>query len=143
MQQSKTDTVMFDERFLIDHPLTTSYIRGVFKGRIVEAFKSTDVPEEMQDSLITAAVDNERMLDILENNPCVLFEMFDDEEVYCYVYPYHKDTKTYYTHAFAGLGFREAVSHSHTTRRESEQCAIKECFEVLEGILSAKKELSS
>jgi len=134
---------MFDETFLEDHPLSTSYIRGVFRQRIVQAFEETNVPEEMHDILITAALDNGRILDILHNNPSVLFEMFDDKEVYFYVYPYHKDKITYYTHAFVGMGFGEVTTHSHPNRKEAEQCVIREAFDVLEKELTIKKELTS
>jgi len=130
---------MFDEKFLEEHPLSTGYIQDVFRIRITKVLEGAGVPEDIKEDLITSSLSNERLLEVLKENPCVLFDIFDGAGIHFFVYPFKEDGKTSYAHASINESSFLTDHNGTSTRRLAEQHAIRECFEHLEHSLTSKK----
>jgi hypothetical protein len=130
---------MFNEKFLEKYPLSTSYIQGVFKTRIIKVLEELDVPEGIREDLILSSMNDERLIETLEGNPCVLFDIFDSAGIHFFVYPFKENGKTSYAHASINESSFLTDSNGTSSRKLAEQHAVRECFEHLEHLLSSKK----
>lgn len=132
---------MFDEKFLREYALSVNHIKFFFRKKAIEAFNKMGVSEEMQEVLINTAISDEKFVELLENNPCILFEIFDLENIHFYVYPHKEEGIVYYMYRNINGDKTISGTQEYNTRKLAEYSAIREAFEMLETVLKSKNEL--
>jgi len=133
---------MFDENFLERHPLSVAYLQGVFKIRIQKVLKEMDVPDDIKAELIESAMNNKRLLEVLDENPGILFEIFDEQKIHFFIYPYKVAGEARYSYSNVYEASAMDRAPLYDTRKEAEKRAVRECFEQLEALLFSKNRVS-
>lgn len=115
------------------YPLAASVIRNWFIGKMVEQLRDESIDEEFKQYMRDQGVDNERMGTLIDLNPRMLFDVFDENKVFIEIFLYPDDTFT------CKIG-NQATTDSWSTRKEAEAFGAEVAFEILEKQLTPKEE---
>jgi hypothetical protein len=111
------------------HPLSTELVRAWFMQRMIDSVKGdNEVPEDFKNFMLEQGIENNRMAVMIDANPRMLFDVFDENDVIIII-KYH-----------ANFGFTWAVEEAdnqsfYKTRKEAELSAIEVAFDILENKL--------
>ena len=111
------------------HPYTTEVIRAWFLEQMIESMKDQSVPDEFKDFMRGQGIDNERLSTMIDANPRMLFDVFDENDLFIEIFMYPDVTFT------CKIG-DQATTNSWKTRKEAELFAIEAAFEILEKKLA-------
>jgi len=114
-------------------PLTMGEIQSYLYKKLLDSIKeaSENVPEEYLEHLKNTEISSDKISSLVEVNPRILFEFFDEHEIYVETIRY--DNK------FVCRINGEKKS-SEEDRLSAEVNAIEKCFPILEDILTEKEE---
>ena len=120
-------------QLLEKHPYATEVIRAWFLEQMIESMKDQSVPDEFKDFMRGQGIDNIKLSVMIDANPRMLFDVFDENDVIIII-KYHDN-----------FGFTWAVEEAddqsfYKTRKEAELSAIEVAFEILENQLTPKEE---
>ena len=115
------------------HPLTAKVIRDWFLEQMIESFKDETVPDEFKDFMRQQGVENDKVGKMIDVNPRMLFDVFDDNDLFIEIFMYPDVTFT------CKIG-NEATTNSWKTRKEAEAFAVEAAFEILEKKLTPAPE---
>ena len=110
------------------HPYTTEVIRTWFLEKMIESLNDQSVPDEFKDFMRGQGIDNERLSTMIDANPRMLFDVFDENDLFIEIFMYPDVTFT------CKIG-DQATTNSWKTRKEAEMFAIEAAFEILENKL--------
>lgn len=65
-------------KLLENYPNATEVIRSWFMDQLVSSFKDQSVPEEFKEFMRQQGIADDKIVKIVESNPRVLFDVFDD-----------------------------------------------------------------
>lgn len=110
------------------HPYATDAIKEWFMAKMIESFKDQNVPAEFKDFMRQQGISNDRLGIIIGENPRVLFDVFDENQLIINVI--HTD-----------VGFTWDVSDVknvgyYPSRREAEIAAVQRAFRILDDRLN-------
>lgn len=113
---------------LENHPYAADAIREWFMGKMIESFKDKSVPAEFKDFMRQQGISNDRLSTIIGENPRVLFDVFDENQLIINVM--HTE-----------IGFTWDVSDVknvgyYPTRKEAEGAAVQRTFRILDDRLN-------
>jgi len=115
------------------HPLAAKIVRDWFLNQMLESFKDETVPEGFKQYMLEQGIDNDKVSILIDVNPRVLLDVFDDNKIFIETSLYPDDTFT------CKIG-NQATTNSWKTRREAELFAVEAAFEILENNLTPKEE---
>lgn len=110
------------------HPYATEVIRTWFLEKMIESLNDQSVPDEFKDFMRGQGIDNDRLSTMIDANPRMLFDVFDENDLFIEIFMYPDVTFT------CKIG-NEATTNSWKTRKEAEMFAIEAAFEILENKL--------
>jgi hypothetical protein len=110
------------------HPYATEVIRTWFLEKMIESLNDQSVPDEFKDFMRGQGIDNERLSTMIDANPRMLFDVFDENDLFIEIFMYPDVTFT------CKIG-NEATTNSWKTRKEAEMFAIEAAFDILENQL--------
>lgn len=113
------------------YPLAAKVIKDWIMLQMLESFKDTAVPEEFKDFMLNQGVENDKVGTMIDSQPRILFDVFDENNIIIETFLYPDTTFT------IKIG-NEATTNSWKTRKESEVFAIDVAFEMLENILNER-----
>lgn len=111
------------------HPLSTKVVKDWFIEQMIESFKEDTVPENFKQYMLEQGVDTDKISVLIDVNPRMLFDVFDNNDVVIEVFLYPDETFT------CKIG-NEATTKSWKTRKEAELFAVEAAFEILEKKLT-------
>lgn len=115
------------------HPRSGEVIRAWFLKQMFESFNDEDVPDEFKDFMREQGVENDKVGKMIDINPRMLLDVFDDNDIVI-------ETSLYPNGEFTIKIGNEATTNSWKTRKEAELFAIDAAFEILEKQLTPKEE---
>ena len=115
-------------QLLEKHPYATEVIRAWFLEQMIESMKDQSVPDEFKDFMRGQGIDNIKLSIMIDSNPRMLFDVFDENDLFIEIFMYPDVTFT------CKIG-NEATTNSWKTRKEAEMFAIEAAFEMLENKL--------
>jgi hypothetical protein len=115
-------------QLLEKHPYATEVIRAWFLEQMIESMKDQSVPDEFKDFMRGQGIDNIKLSIMIDSNPRMLFDVFDENDLFIEIFMYPDVTFT------CKIG-NEATTNSWKTRKEAEMFAIEAAFEILENKL--------
>ena len=116
------------------YPLSTEVVREWFMQKMIESVRGDDeVPEDFKNFMLEQGIDNNRMATIIDSNPRMLFDVFDNNDLFIEIFMYTDVTFT------CKIG-NEATTNSWKTRKDAEAFAIEAAFEMLENKLKPVSE---
>ena len=105
------------------HPLATEVVRDWFMEKMAESFKNQELPKDFKEFMREQGIPNDKLVKLVDVNPRVLFDVFDDNGVVINVL--HADGKfTWDVNTVKSLD-------SYSSRREAESAAVQRAFQIL------------
>ena len=115
------------------YPLAAKVVKDWFLKQMIESFKDNTVPDGFKDYMLEQGIENDKVAVLIDVNPRVLLDVFDDNKIFIETSLYSDDTFT------CKIG-NQATTNSWKTRREAEAFAVEAAFEILEEQLTPKEE---
>jgi hypothetical protein len=113
------------------NPKSANLVVDWFFSKMLESLKGDSVDEEFRNFMREQALDNTKMAAMIDANPRMLFDVFDENEVFIQINVFDKFSYS--------INQGEAISGSWTTRKETEAHAMSTAFEILENKLTPKE----
>ena len=105
------------------YPIATEVVRDWFMEKMAESFKNQELPKDFKEFMREQGIPNDRLVKLIDVNPRVLFDVFDDNGVVINVL--HADGKfTWDVNTVKSLD-------SYSSRREAESAAVQRAFQIL------------
>lgn len=122
------------QKLLESYPLATEVVKDWCIKEMLESFNtaSEEVPEEFKKMMQEEALTDERLAKIIEAQPRMLFDVFDENEIYIETLI---GMGTPVTWQF-GINRNSTCFVNYNTRKEVEKQAIVEAFKLLEVKMS-------
>ena len=121
------------------YPVSTEIIRAWFMERMIESLQDENVPDEFKDFMREQGVQNDKLGTMIDVNPRMLLDVFDDNEIYIQI-GVNRDSNLYFQYKIndflIGHFFRDL---KYKTRKEAELFAVEAAFEMLEERLTPKE----
>lgn len=119
------------------YPVSTEIIRAWFMERMIESFKDESVPDEFKDFMREQGIDNDKLGTMIDANPRMLLDVFDDNEIHISVVYENNNSKE--------LNYLSTINNCETKhycfrRKEAELAIIETAFDILENKLTPKEE---
>tara|TARA_R110000868_G_scaffold333425_2_gene594258 strand:+ start:742 stop:1137 length:396 start_codon:yes stop_codon:yes gene_type:complete len=105
------------------YPLAAKVIKDWFLIQMIESLKSEAIDEEFKNFMREQGVEDDKMGTLIELNPRMLFDVFDDNDIIISI-----SYSSKFMIAINGFDYGER----YKTRKEAELYAIEAAFEILE-----------
>jgi len=114
------------------YPLSATLIREWFLEKMLDSLNTASISDEFKDMMRASGIENDKIATLIDVNPRMLLDVFDDNKIIIETFLYPDDTFT------IKIG-SQATTQSWTTRKEAELFAIDAAFEILENQLIPKE----
>jgi hypothetical protein len=114
------------------YPLAAKVVKDWFMEQMLESFKDETVPEGFKQYMLEQGVENDKVAKMIDANPRMLLDVFDDNEIYISVF--------YTPGIFMASVNQIDIKPKFNTRKQAELNAIEVAFEILEYKLSPEEE---
>ena len=104
------------------YPKAAKVINEFYHIKMIESMNTSDVSQEYKDLLKEQEFDNEYVATFIDANPRILFDVFDEHEIYINI----SAPKFSYS-----IGTGGVISGTLKTRKEAEIAAIEEASQLL------------
>ena len=115
------------------YPLAAKVIKDWFLERMITSLNDESIDQDFKDYILEQGLENEKMAILIDANPRMLFDVFDENDIVI-------ENSLYPDGTFTIKIGNQATTNSWKTRKEAELFAIEAAFEVLENKLSPKLE---
>lgn len=122
---------MITTEVLSSNPFAKKVIMSWFMEKMIESFKDQKVPQEMVDYMRENGISDERLIDALNINPRMLFDVLDENDVLVQI-NINFDKKTFSYNINDG----EVISGGFNNRRDCEMHAVVSAIVNLNSKLS-------
>ena len=119
---------MTTNELLDAYPIATEVVRDWFMDKMAESFKNQELPKDFKEFMREQGIPNDKLVKLIDVNPRVLFDVFDDNGVIINVL--HSNGKFTW-----GVNAVESVN-SYSSRREAEFYAVQCSFQILNDKLN-------
>lgn len=117
-------------------PHTTEVIRDWFVDKMKESLNNQDLPENFKEFMRQQGLPNDRLVKLFEENPRILFDVFDDNGVIVNV-TYNNSVFSWdvnYINTETPYGVKSVDNYS--SRKEAEKAAVNRAFQLLNDKLN-------
>lgn len=104
------------------YPKAAEVINKFYHTKMIESMNTPDVSQEYKDLLKEQEFDNEYIATFIDANPRILFDVFDEHEIYINI----SAPKFSFS-----IGTGGVISGTLKTRKEAEKAAILHAFQLL------------
>lgn len=111
------------DKLLEKYPYATDAVRDWLMGKMIESFKDQSVPAEFKEFMRQQGISNDRLAKILGENPRVLFDVFDDNNLIINII-YTEQGFTWDVEDVKSVQY-------YTSRRSAEFAAVERAFNIL------------
>ena len=116
------------------YPLAAKVIKDWFLERMITSLNDESIDQDFKDYILEQGLENEKMAILIDANPRMLLDVFDENEIFIGTNVTQKD-------AFhCTINNSLSPGGTHYTRKDAELFAIEAAFEILENKLSPKLE---
>ena len=110
------------------YPYATEAVRDWFMGKMIESFKDQNVPNDFKEYMRQQGIPNDRLAQMMQGNPRVLFDVFDDNKLIINI-------------VHTEQGFTWSVDdvkniQYYPYRKEAEIAAVERAFQLLDDKLN-------
>jgi hypothetical protein len=123
------------------YPRAASVIKNWFIWRMVDALQDESIDDEFKQLMRDQGIENDNIAPIIDANPRVLFDVFDEHKIFICIAVWTKTPKHFENVEFSfSINATNKNNSNFVTRKEAELFAIEEAFEILENQLTPKEE---
>jgi hypothetical protein len=116
---------------LKEYPETTKLIQAWYLDKMLESFKDESVPEDFKEMMKATPIDEDKISKMIDGAPRLLFDFFDEHELYIEVLVNYKDKPSIFTYTVIADGEVLSQPTKYNSRKEAEYVAIEEAFKLL------------
>jgi len=113
------------------YPEAAKVINQFYHAKITDSMSTADVPEEFKEMLKQQEFDNEYIASFIDNNPRMLFDVFDDNELHIEILVMYSDRPSIFTYTVIEGDLVHTQPTKYTSRIEAEKVAIETAFQIL------------
>jgi hypothetical protein len=106
------------------YPKSGKVVNKWFLDKMLKSLNTDTVPEEFKEYISNQPIDNQNIAVMIDNNPRVLFDVFDENNVFIQI----NVSKTFSYSINEG----DVISGSWIIRKDAEAAAIEQAFELLD-----------
>ena len=110
------------------YPKAGKIVNDWFLDKMLKSLNTDAIPEEFKEYISHQPIENENIAVMIDNNPRVLFDVFDEHEIYININITR--IKHIFTWSLADNEFLD--SRVFNNRKEAEMAAIEQAFELLD-----------
>jgi len=102
-----------------------------FLDKMLKSLNTDTVPEEFKEYISHQPIDNQNIAVMIDNNPRVLFDVFDENDIYVEILVDYKSNSAKFSYTVIN---DEMYSNplTYTSRKYAEIAAIEQAFELLD-----------
>jgi hypothetical protein len=119
---------MRTEELLDLYPIATEVVRDWFMDKMAESFKNQELPKDFKEFMREQGIPNDKLVKLIDVNPRVLFDVFDDNGVIINVV--HSNS------VFSWDVNTVKSLDSYSSRREAESASVQRAFQILHDKLN-------
>ena len=119
---------MRTEELLDLYPIATEVVRDWFMDKMAESFKNQELPKDFKEFMREQGIPNDKLVKLIDVNPRVLFDVFDDNGVIINVV-HSNGVFSWDVNTVKSLD-------SYSSRREAESAAVQRAFQILHDKLN-------
>jgi hypothetical protein len=127
---------MTGKKIVEKFPLSTEVIREWALKKMVDSFTGHIETEDFEKFLLEKGVHLSQIIDIIDTNPRILFDIFDDHKIYINIIKFLNHFE------YAIQNFKSVILEKFETRKQAELKAIIFAFSILEEQLFINTEQS-
>jgi len=109
------------------YPEAAKVINEFYHSRMINSMETDDVPEEFKEMLKQQSFDNEYIATFIDANPRMLFDVFDNNQVYIEISILVDANPRFMYHVNGEVN----TEPFYTSRIEAEKVAIEKAFQIL------------
>lgn len=113
------------------NPKAAKVVRKHYLQKLIDSLK-VDLPEEFKEHVKQQGVTNEIIAGLIDDQPRLLFDVFDENGTYIYVNPAITGTKRKFSFTIFNKNHENFFGEEYDTRKEAEKASIEKAFEILE-----------
>ena len=121
------------------YPAAGKVVKDWFFKSMLESFKDDSLPDEFKEFMLEQGIEDDKIGILIDVNPRMLFDVFDDNDVIIQIIPIKED-KVKYLSRVNQFETPYDFTRPYFTRKEAELASIEAAFEILENNLSPKVE---
>jgi hypothetical protein len=121
------------------YPASAGLVRAWFLNQMIESFKDETVPDGFKDFMREQGVENDKVGTLIDVNPRMLLDVFDENDVIIQIIPIKEDNIKYLSRVDE-FETPYNFTRPYFTRKEAELFAVEAAFDILENKLSPKEE---
>jgi len=106
------------------YPKAGNIINKWFLDKMLKSLNTDTVPEEFKEYISNQPIDNQNIAVMIDNNPRVLFDVFDENNVFIQI----NVNKTF----SYSINDGDVISGSWIIRKDAEAAAIEQAFKLLD-----------
>jgi hypothetical protein len=123
------------KELLEKYPKAAKVVREYYLDQLIESLKDKSLPDEFKEHVKQQGITNETISGIISGNPRLLFDVFDDNILYIGIILNNSANEMRFEYGISngmeGI-FDNGKSIKYNTRKEAEQKAVEEAFQLLE-----------
>jgi|688.fasta_scaffold212381_3 hypothetical protein len=119
---------MRTEELLDLYPIATEVVRDWFMDKMAESFKNQELPKDFKEFMREQGIPNDKLVKLIDVNPRVLFDVFDDNGVIINVV-HSNGVFSWDVNTVKSLD-------SYSSRREAESASVQRAFQILHDKLN-------
>lgn len=119
---------MKTEELLDLYPIATEVVRDWFMDKMAESFKNQELPKDFKEFMREQGIPNDKLVKLIDVNPRVLFDVFDDNGVIINVV-HSNGVFSWDVNTVKSLD-------SYSSRREAESASVQRAFQILHDKLN-------
>lgn len=110
------------------YPYATEAVRDWFMGKMIESFKDQNVPSDFKEYMRQQGIPNDRLAQMMQGNPRVLFDVFDDNKLIINIVC----TENGFSWDVGAVKSVQFYQH----RKDAELAAVERAFQILDEKLN-------
>jgi len=110
------------------YPIATEVVRDWFMEKMAESFKNQELPKDFKEFMREQGIPNDKLVKLIDVNPRVLFDVFDDNGVIINVV-HSNGVFSWDVNTVKSLD-------SYSSRREAESASVQRAFQILHDKLN-------
>ena len=115
------------------YPKAGKIVNKWFLDKMIASLNNDAIPDEFKEYISNQPIENENISVMIDNNPRVLFDVFDENDIYVEILVDYKSNSAKFSYTvISDEMYSNPITYS--SRREAEMAAIEQAFKLLENL---------
>jgi hypothetical protein len=112
------------------YPKAGKIVNKWFLDKMIASLNNDAIPDEFKEYISNQPIENENIAVMIDNNPRVLFDVFDENKIYIFIHYMDVKDNVEFFYSFRNIDTNPVKLFE--TRKEAEMAAIEQAFKLLD-----------